>query len=103
VRVRLVLHTFVWSGTDLLTLLLLIQWPEITRELLDGQTAMDRPDLVSRVFKMKADQFIEDLFKGGVMGSVRARVHTIEFQKRCSPTPAKIYLRRLLQKRCSPT
>jgi hypothetical protein len=28
-------------------------WPEIKRELLYGQTATDRPDLVSRVFQLK--------------------------------------------------
>jgi hypothetical protein len=28
-------------------------WPEIKRELLDGQTAFDRPELVSRVFQLK--------------------------------------------------
>ena len=28
-------------------------WPEITRELLDGQRPEDRPDIVARVFQQK--------------------------------------------------
>jgi len=62
-----------------------LQWPEITRELLEGQVATDRPDLMARVFKMKAEQFLRDLHVGEVLGKVRARVHTIEFQKRGLP------------------
>ena len=29
------------------------KWPEIVANLLPGQTASDRPDLVARVFKLK--------------------------------------------------
>ena len=60
-------------------------WPEITRELLPGQTAADRPDLCARVFKMKKDALIDDLYKSGIFGKAVARVHTIEFQKRGLP------------------
>ena len=60
-------------------------WPEITRELLPGQTAADRPDLIARVFKMKKDAIIDDIYKNGIFGQAVARVHVIEFQKRGLP------------------
>jgi hypothetical protein len=56
-------------------------WPEITRELLPGQTAVDRPDLCARVFDMKKQAIIEDIYKHGIFGKVVAYVYTIEFQK----------------------
>ena len=37
------------------------KWDEITRELLPGQTAADRPDLVARVFRIKVTHFLHDL------------------------------------------
>jgi hypothetical protein len=60
-------------------------WPEITRELLPGQTAYDRPDLVSRVFQMKKKAIIDFIYKHGIFGSAVAYVYTIEFQKRGLP------------------
>jgi hypothetical protein len=61
------------------------QWPEITQELLPGQTAYDRPELVSRVFQMKKKAIIEFIYKHGIFGSAVAYVYTIEFQKRGLP------------------
>ena len=60
-------------------------WPEIEAELKEGQKAQDRPDLVSRVFKLKKDQLIRDLKKGGVLGKTVADIYVIEFQKRGLP------------------
>jgi len=60
-------------------------WPEITRELLPGQTAYDRPDLVSRVFQMKKKAIIDFIYKHGIFGSAVAYVYTIEFRKRGLP------------------
>ena len=60
------------------------KWPEITDNLLPGQNASDRPDLVSRVFKMKFDALKKDL-KDGVLGTLCAFVDVIEFQKRGLP------------------
>lgn len=60
-------------------------WPEITDNLYPGQTASDRPDLVSRVFKLKLDELRNDLFNNGVLGRVVARLYVIEFQKRGLP------------------
>lgn len=59
--------------------------PEIQRELLLGQTASDRPDLVARVFKMKKEAIINDIFKEGIFGRAASYVYTIEFQKRGLP------------------
>ena len=60
-------------------------WPEITRELLPGQTAADRPDLCARVFHMKKKVIIEEIYKKGIFGKAVAYVYTIEFQKRGLP------------------
>ena len=61
------------------------QWEEILRELLPGQTPYDRPDLVTRVFKLKLDALIHDITKKGVLGATNAYVYVIEFQKRGLP------------------
>jgi hypothetical protein len=61
------------------------QWPEISRELLYGQTAYDRPELVSRVFQMKRNALIDYIYNRGIFGSAIAYVYTIEFQKRGLP------------------
>jgi hypothetical protein len=60
-------------------------WPEITRELLHGQTAYDRPDLVARVFQMKKKAIINFIYKHGIFGHAVAYVYAIEFQKRGLP------------------
>jgi Helitron helicase-like domain at N-terminus len=60
-------------------------WPEIQRELLPGQTAADRPDLVARVFKAKMSQLLDDICKHNALGVAVACVWTIEFQKRGLP------------------
>ena len=48
-----------------------------SRELLPGQTTADRPDLVVRVFNMKLDALLTDLWATGIFGHVLARVHTV--------------------------
>jgi hypothetical protein len=63
------------------------RWEEIERELLLGQTAYDRPDLVARVFEMKKNAVLDSLdyiYKHGVFSSAVVYVYTIEFQKRGS-------------------
>jgi hypothetical protein len=60
-------------------------WPEIQAELLPSQTATDRPDLVTRVFRMKLSVLIKDLMKDEVFGLTVAQIHVIEFQKRGLP------------------
>lgn len=60
-------------------------WPEITRELLPGQTVNDRPDLVSRVFQLKKKALLNAILKDGIFGPCVAHVYVIEFQKRGLP------------------
>ncbi|KAJ3707925.1 hypothetical protein LUZ61_011630 [Rhynchospora tenuis] len=60
-------------------------WPEITRNLFPGQQPSDRPDLVSRVFKMKLNQMTEDIRGGEFFGPVSGLIHSVEFQKRGLP------------------
>ena len=60
-------------------------WPEIQNELLPGQTPQDRPDLITRVFKLKKDQLMHDIVKGELFGKVVAHMYVIEWQKRGLP------------------
>ncbi|KAL3625826.1 hypothetical protein CASFOL_030355 [Castilleja foliolosa] len=63
------------------------KWPEI-RYMLDeipGQNPEDRPDIVTRVFKIKLDMMMKDLTKGSFFGKTNAAIYTIEFQKRGLP------------------
>jgi hypothetical protein len=59
--------------------------PEVQRELLPGQHASERPDLVSRVFKLKLEEAIDDIYKHGIFGHAAAYVYVVEFQKRGFP------------------
>ena len=59
-------------------------WPEITENLLDGQSAQDRPDLVARVFHAKKEALIKKI-QSGYFGGLAGKVYTIEFQKRGLP------------------
>ena len=61
------------------------KWPEIANGLLNGQEPQDRPDLVARVFKKKADQLMKDLTDGGLFGKAVAHMEVTEFQKRGLP------------------
>ena len=44
------------------------KWEEITRELLPGQTSIDRPDLVAQVFYLKQQELLKYLKKNQVFG-----------------------------------
>ena len=61
------------------------RWAEIEMELVPGQTAIDRPDLVARVCHMKLKMLREELFKDGIFGQAVARIWCIEYQKRGLP------------------
>jgi len=58
-------------------------WPEITRNLLPGQSATDVPHLIARAFNLRKKQLLETLKDG--FGQAVATVHVIEFQKRGLP------------------
>ncbi|CAH1449314.1 unnamed protein product [Lactuca virosa] len=60
-------------------------WKEIVDELLPGQTAQDRPDLVARVFRAKLEDLKVQLLKMNFIGEVGAHVYVVEFQKRGLP------------------
>ena len=61
------------------------QWPEITSSLLPGQTALDRPDIVARVFRLKLAAIKHHILNKRIFGEVVAHCDTIEFQKRGLP------------------
>ncbi|XP_043463102.1 uncharacterized protein LOC122501545 [Leptopilina heterotoma] len=61
------------------------KWREITENLLDGQTASDRPDLVARVFELKKEELIFTIVKKKLFGEVKAYVYVVEYQKRGLP------------------
>nr|GEW68867.1 hypothetical protein [Tanacetum cinerariifolium] len=61
-------------------------WPEITRFMKKrGLKSEDRPDVRSRVFKIKLDCLMKELNDGNIFGRVKGVVYTIEFQKRGLP------------------
>ena len=60
-------------------------WPEVTQQLREWETAADRPDIVSRVFKLKLDELLRDLTQRGVLGKAIAHTWVVEFQKRGLP------------------
>ncbi|PIC23966.1 hypothetical protein B9Z55_017476 [Caenorhabditis nigoni] len=60
-------------------------WKEIQEALLPGQEAVDRPDVVSRVFRLKLEELKKDLFTKNIFGEVAAWIYVIEFQKRGLP------------------
>ena len=65
------------------------EWREMKEALAmfgtGDQTVLDRPDLVARVFKLKKEQLIRDLTSECIFGRLKARTHSIEFQKRGFP------------------
>ena len=60
-------------------------WIEITDHLRFTEAAGDRPDLTARVFKMKLDTVLNDIYNNGIFGKVVAHINVIEFQKRGLP------------------
>ena len=49
------------------------KWPEITRFLQKRRLkSEDRPDVTTRVFKMKLDQLLKDIKEKKIFGKVRA-------------------------------
>ncbi|KAM0859113.1 hypothetical protein ACQ4PT_047400 [Festuca glaucescens] len=50
-----------------------------------GQIPSDRPDIITRVFAMKLNEFADDVKAGHAFGRVNAYFHVVEFQKRGLP------------------
>ena len=61
------------------------KWEEIVRELLPGQKAVDRPDLIARVFQLKKKEMLRLIKSENIFGRFRGDVYTIEYQKRGLP------------------
>ncbi len=61
------------------------QWKEITAELLPGQKAHERPDLVARVFRLKFQYLMYLILERDCFGKVEGYTAVIEFQKRGLP------------------
>jgi hypothetical protein len=61
------------------------KWEEIQRELQPWEKAMDRDDLLTRVFELKKEQLLDDIVKKHVLGKVKAYCYVVEFQKRGLP------------------
>jgi hypothetical protein len=61
------------------------QWLKIKRALLLGQQPQDQLDLVTRVFKIKLKDLINDIYKKHIMGHIIVGIYVIEFQKRGLP------------------
>ncbi|GJW86154.1 DNA helicase PIF1, ATP-dependent [Tanacetum coccineum] len=63
------------------------KWPEISKMLsyFPGQKSHDRPEIGTRVFKIKLTELLDDLMKKHVFGESHGVVYVIEFQKRGLP------------------
>nr|XP_016436617.1 PREDICTED: uncharacterized protein LOC107762748 isoform X1 [Nicotiana tabacum]XP_016436618.1 PREDICTED: uncharacterized protein LOC107762748 isoform X1 [Nicotiana tabacum] len=59
--------------------------PEIQVNLLSTDEAQNRPDLVSRIFRAKLEEFKKDILKRQIFGKVAAFMYTVKFQKRGLP------------------
>ncbi|XP_072054953.1 uncharacterized protein [Arachis hypogaea] len=61
-------------------------WTEIKDCVADySLKPSDRPDIISRVFKIKLDVLLKDLKDGSIFGKPKGIVYTVEFQKRGLP------------------
>ena len=60
-------------------------WPEITENLFEIQRPEDRPELCSRVFRVKMKSMVAYVIDKKLFGTVSAHARVIEFQKRGLP------------------
>ena len=60
-------------------------WKEISENFEHYETAIDRPDIIVKVFHQKVQEFKELVIKRGVLGKCIADTYVIEFQKRGLP------------------
>ena len=61
------------------------KWQEIVNTLRNGEQPSDRPDIIVRIFHMKLQELIEDIWSGQLFGPILAILYSIEFQKRGLP------------------
>jgi hypothetical protein len=53
--------------------------------LLPGQLACDRPDIIAQVFHLKFAALLDDIMQNHVFGEAVSYVHTVEYQKQGMP------------------
>ncbi len=53
-------------------------WSEIKDELMEAQSSQDRHDLLARVFHLKLKKLMDLLIKGGIFGTTRCHMYSIE-------------------------
>ncbi|KAG7599001.1 Nucleic acid-binding OB-fold [Arabidopsis suecica] len=62
------------------------KWPELVRFCTERNcNSDDRPEIISRMFKMKLNSLMDDLTKKHILGKTVSSMYTIEFQKRGLP------------------
>ncbi|RZC08377.1 hypothetical protein D0Y65_015214 [Glycine soja] len=58
-------------------------WPEIQRKVAQSNlTPNNCPDIITRVFKIKLNQLMNDLKHGNIFGNIIGYIYTIEWKKR---------------------
>ncbi|XP_060801784.1 uncharacterized protein LOC132902069 [Amyelois transitella] len=60
-------------------------WHEIVEELMTGQKAIDRHDVVARVFRLKVKKLMDVITKGKIFGEMLCFMYSVEWQKRGLP------------------
>ena len=72
------IHNIIPCNNDLF----ISDWPEVWESLFTGESSHDRPDVVTRIFEMKAREVMKDIEEGGVLGRVLSIIAIVEWQKR---------------------
>lgn len=60
-------------------------WAEVSDNLLPGQSASDRHDILARVFRQKLIRLINLITKSNIFGPVQCHMYSVEWQKRGLP------------------
>ncbi|XP_073033758.1 uncharacterized protein [Primulina eburnea] len=77
-------------------------WSEIKHQLLPGQSPQDRPDLITRIFRSKFEEFKKDIVDRGILGKVYSYSYVIEYQKRGLPHVHMLVIFENNDKLCTP-
>ena len=56
-------------------------WAEIEQEMKNVSNP-DKITIIARVFKLKLQAILDDIYKNKIFGNVKAKMYVIEFQKR---------------------